>query len=489
MKLASGQQRTKEDRDLIRRMASGQIEKFCAVLETIWKQADARKIDRAVLLDWCAGLPHPYNDPALALASGATITPPQMNLLVRQCAILPPSLLHKLSEAALYACRNSRDILRYVREDRASWTPVVALWPREVALTLLGDEFHDLRPDTQHSDRQFTEDFFPNADLIQDRIEGWLLGQKPIKLLLEVAPVIWSWIQALPGPEPENNALMAVDVCWCLAHRKFIRDTNINPTPYDETHLTSSLARFSGQYEQLTKDATVLWRSAAQGWQLRLLLELFPAFEFSPSVAQLCALVPFRRWLRTHLDRGDIVARRKAAFKIATADVQTIQFPGREDQKWREEWDGSVLRAAYRGFPAEHPPLLEVFQAYASSSADRAQICLKYLLTTTSDEEFQETLRHNIIPNFLFPCARDAGLSRDQFLFVVRAGAEPASKRSIQVVPGNDCPPFEQRPPGMVAVADYMIALLWFIANRGFTPFVVKLIEKHSAALNMKLKA
>lgn len=94
-----------------------------------------------------------------------------------------------------------------------------------------------------------------------------------------------------------------------------------------------------------------------------------------------------------------------------------------------------------------------------------------------------------VVPNFLFPSARDAGLSREQFLRVVRAGAEPVSKGLIQLIPSSHCPPFEQRSPGGVAVASYMIALLWFIANRGFTPFVIKLIEKHAAALNMKLKA
>lgn len=347
-KLTSGQRSTKEDQAIVRRMASQQTERFCSVLETVWKQADARNIDRAMLLDWCAGLPHQYNDPALTLASGATITPVQINILARQCGALPQSLLYKLSEAALYASRNSRDILQYVRHDHACWNPIVSLWPQEVALALLGEEFHDPQRSVQHSERKFAKDFYPSADLIQNTIEDWLLGLRPIKLLLEAAPVIWNWIKALPGPGPENNTLMAVDICWCLANRKLIRDTKINSSPYDEVHLVTTLVRFSGQYEQLTRDATVLWKSAAHGWQLKLLLELFPAVEFSPLAAQLSALVPYRRWLQIHLERGDIAAGRNAAFKIATADLQTIQYPGREDQKWREEWDGSVLRAAGR---------------------------------------------------------------------------------------------------------------------------------------------
>src|SRR5205823_2983723 len=154
-----------------------------------------------------------------------------------------------------------------------------------------------------------------------------------------------------------------------------------------------------------------------------------------------------------------------------------------EDQKCREEWQGSVLMAAYRGSPAAQPVLADVFRAYASCPAERAQICVKYL-QVASEVESKETLVV-ILADFLFPPAMKAGLTTDQLLKIVRAAINPTSKCLIEIAPNSSCEPFEQRSTGAIAVADYMIALLWLIAKRGFLPFVQKQIEKHYAALTM----
>lgn len=475
-KLRQGRQITLDDQAALSRMTPPQIERFCGLLETIWKQAENRGIEPDVLLDWCVGLPGmQYSNPALVLASGGTPTHAQIVTLVKQGAAVPKQLLSKLSEAALHAFY---EIKLSIREDPSSWEPIVALWPPGIAMTLLGALCHDLPVSFETPKIKLAKPFCPSAELIQDRIEYWLLGESATRLLLDAAPVLWEWTAALP--EPEGNPLLAVDICWCLAQGRFTRKTKLAETPYDEANLAVTLARFSGRYKELSNAALPLWKSAAQGWQLKLLLELFPTIEFSPTPAQLSALVGCRTWLRSHLDRHNIAVGRRAAFKIATAGVQTVQYPGREAEKWLEEWQGSVLAAAYRGIPTPQPALQEIFRAYASTHAERAQICLRYLTSTVTEKAFMEMLSRTA-QEFLFPAAMKGSLSADQLKKIVRIVADPGSKNRIQIVADSHCEPFEQRNTGRIAVADYIVALLWHIADRGHSPTLLKHIEKNYA--------
>ncbi len=476
--VVSGKHHTQRDRAILLKLGPPDRAKFCSLLGTIWGQVEGWDVDREVLLDWCADVPsEDYGDPALVLASGGTITHVQIAMLVKQGIALPRRLMPRLSQAALYAFRDLRPL---ICKDPAAWAPLVSLWPREVALTLLGPSIRELPQSVHPTDTEIARDFSPDAKVIQDCLEDWLLSPVKPNLLLDAIPVIWNWITALG--EPEDGRLMAVEICWCLARRRFVKDSEISHTPYDETQLATTLARFSGHYEELAKDAFLLWKSALQGWQLKLLLELFPQIEFSPSTDQLVALIPFRTWLQSHLERKRVAAGRRAAFQIAASDFQSISYPGKEHEKWREEWRDRVLVAAYRGCPFGQPPLPDVFQAYASTSAQRVQICLGYLAAASSAEDFEDTVKR-VLMDFLFPAAMQAGLTAEQLINVVRAAGDSGSKGLIQVAINSSGQPFEQRSSGVIVLADYMIVLLWCIVRRGYSSMMQKYIDKHYATL------
>jgi hypothetical protein len=481
--LLAGQPITQMDRAILLRTSPAVRSRFGILLETVWTEAESRFIDRDALLDWCTALTgHEYSNPALRLALGEMIAPPEIAALAKESARLPRRLWPKLSEAGLHAFR---EVHAKIREDAALWVPLISLWPRELTLTLLGAEFQGISRLAGLNEMQLTRPFNARAELIQDCVEEWLRNQEPdkVRLLLEVAPVLWGWITELP--EPEGSAFLAVDICWCLARRRFIKDAALSQTPFDETGLAITLARLSGRYQELARDAQLLWRSAVKGWQIKLLLELFPLLDFAPLPGQLAALVPFRNWLRSHLCKKDIAARRRTAFKVATSEFHQIVFPGRDDEVWRGEWSDTVLGAAYRGTSAPRPRLRDVLEVYASTPAERGKVCLKSLSDAEDDEEFSQTLS-SVLSDFLFPAAMDARLNADQFVKIMRAMAVPGSKRDIRVVTNSGGKPFERSTAGGFHVADYMVPLFWAIANRGYSSAVQKSIEKNYPALALK---
>jgi hypothetical protein len=347
-----------------------------------------------------------------------------------------------------------------IEKDMSAWVPLIGMWPREIAITLLGK---DIAFPQQENSISFPEsDFSPDAEMIQQLIEEWFLDIRPERqrLLADAAAVIWKWIGSLNTPK--HSEFFALDICRCLLQRQFV-DVELAENAIDQVGLAIALVRVSGHRDELISDAMRLWRSALQAWQIRLLLELFPIARFEPTPAQLSALLPCRSWLRSHLLRAS--RERQDCFAIATCDFHSINFPGSGNKQWRSEWAGTALAGIYRGAPLAQFSLGEAFQSFAATSGAKAQICARYLAALTPKENFPSAVSQ-VLWQYLLPAAKDAELTKDEFNKVVSSVQNP-EQRIIQVAFDPE-KPFERQMDGVILIADYVIPLLWVIIQTGY---------------------
>jgi len=451
--------------------------RICALLETIWDQFRARRIDREILLERCRQFPSKcFSNPALKLASGGIIEGVQISALVKEIPALPDRLVPALSELALHSFI---DLECYILEDPRAWEPLTSLWPEPVANALLGFRLAHFRRSEVADCLRLRQPFRPSALLIQRLIENWLVVQDPVRLPLlpQAAATIWDWIAQLEPPT--SGALWAVDICGCLARGAFESKSTLSQTPPDQLSLAISTARLSGRYQLLVENSTALWNSATEGWQIKLMLDLFPRAEFFPSVGQLASLLPLRVWLRSHLERKDIASGRFDSFRIATYGFGEIPFPGTKSAAWREDWSGTALEAAFHGGPPLRVHLQDVFRAYASTSPEKVQICSKYISAAQPGEI--EYALEKIVAEFFFAAVILAGLSKHTLAQIIRETGEPKTCRNIRVNCAGNAEPFEYQGRDHVSIADYMLPLIWLITNLGLTHLVLKFIDQNNA--------
>jgi hypothetical protein len=472
--LLSGCAVTQPHREALRQLSEPSISELGQILRAIWNSPAEWGLDRTLLLNWCAGMPaRIFSNSVLALATGGMVTAEQLAAIVKSgLEAVPRPLWRKLSQAALSDFNKLR---LDIEKDISAWAPLIGMWPREIAITLLGKDLSFQQQEDSSSSPQ--SDFSPDAEFIQQLMEEWFLDICPERqrLLADAAAVIWKWIGSLNAPK--HSEFFAVDICRCLWQRRFV-DAELAENAIDQVGLAIALVRVSGHKEDLISDAMGLWRSAIQAWQIRLLLELFPTARFEPTPAQLIALLPWRSWLRSHL-QFRASRERQDSFAIATCDFHSINYPGSGNKRWHSEWAGTALAGIYRGAPEAQLSLGQAFESFAATPGTKAQICAKYLAALAPKDDFPSAVSQ-VLWQYLLPAAGDAALTKDEFNKVVSSVQEPGPQRIIQIAFDPE-KPFERQLDGVILLADYLIPLFWLILRNGYAKsvreFVLKLYE------------
>src|SRR6185437_7737973 len=99
---------------------------------------------------------------------------------------------------------------------------------------------------------------------------------------------------------------------------------------------------------------------------------------------------------------------------------------------------------------------------YASTPAERAQICIQYLNAAQGNDS--EHVLQGIVEEFLFPAALNARLSKKEVVGILRAVQHPKAN-GVEIAASDTADPIQWRGGETIAIASYLIPLLWLIVN------------------------
>jgi hypothetical protein len=415
-------------------------------------------------------------------------------------ARLPASAIEALSRQVLSKAGALRASMASAPE---AWAPMINPWPADLRAILVGPasfrthtgagaaaDDPERRPHT--SDEPWS--FRPASLLLRTLIDEWtsMSDAARVDVLPHVAPRLWRWCADSEPADAPDGELHTVDICRGLARgtlpvRRPIAAApqqhadHADPhAPFHPAEDAILLARLSGAYASLAASAQTLWRSADQPWEMRLLLELFPAAPFVPTNDQLERLLPSRGWLRHHLTRRDLHRDRIEAFGIAQYEFAELPAGVRAKTsrgRVADPWQGTVFRGAFvDGYRAASKP-----EPYAASPEDLAQdeahaieaygrsprgIARCSMLALQDRRPNYDALVNEIATRFLLEWARRAGIGAHDLLSVCEALTQPTKARQTGVALDgrDDAEPFKRLGSNGVVVADFLVPLVWRLA-------------------------
>jgi hypothetical protein len=469
--LTQGQPPTTSDATDLQGLAPSQLAQFSALLSTCWSD-EALGYDRDVLFAWglLQALPAQHLPLPLRIMRGVSVTAATFDAWITDNPMSHYPAGVKTAVAA-YALRHAFELREAMRSNLAAWTSLTSHWDKEIVLTLLSDGAVDHPAAT---DDTIGPDLHEQA--LQELIDEWLLDDdRDLASVQRAASVLWRWSIAM-NPLA-RSPLSVVQLCSALHERTVPLNASIEP---DQARLAMTLIRRAGVRSQLESQAHAAWHGATHASMLRFLLELFPSLDLHPSPEQLVALIPQRRWLRDHLqDARCLHAGRQYKFGIATANFRQLEFPGHGAYAWRDEWHGTALSGAFR----EHRTraLVLELQAYGSTPTLACNCVLKLLSSARQPEEALAAC----CDVFLFNWAQSAGLDRQDLKKIVSFVANPRGADVVVVSPAPDeeaAMPLQRR-AGQIAIADYLIPLLWWLSkdpwHRCFKDLIKHSYEAH----------
>lgn len=362
----------------------------------------------------------------LGLAAGRAVTPAALGSLVVevQRGGLPAALLDLAAAAVL----TDLDLLVRARSVHPSaWKPLVARLPAAVQAGLFG-EVHE-------SDA-------PRSDSVEVAARSAL----PSRQLLDACCARVA-ARAVLSPD---GALFVLEGAWIL--NAALRSTprlRGNPSPID---LIAAMA--AGQLGELAEPsestcvvahtllaaatvgtrqgwAVAAWPGARSAAAVRFLLDLAPAADLVPSVAQLVLLLGHRGWLRRHVT-GAVRPSRGARFGVVLARFGSLDPEAFE----RLEFSATPLWAPFRGFPLSgQGSLRKALDVYAGSDPIRRVGLASEWLTNLAASDV-EAGAIKLFDTVLLPMWVDAGMSRSGLLSLLddldlEQGATPPRRMTL----------------------------------------------------------
>jgi hypothetical protein len=400
--------------EILRQLPPAERQIFIDIFNHEWERLDdGAATRRERLLPWFHVLkPDNPEHPLLRIAAGEPVLPSQLDQLAREIEHrgTPSSLLVDVSTFAL------REWGRWgqrIAEKEYDWFAVISLWParlrRALGLRSAVDSSAQLDPKIADA----AQAFIMSADELNELVKARRLHPT----FDHSAPDYWEWALRLPTREifhPQASRPVAVEMCAYLERGELPPKA---PATREEVDVLVQLAQAVGIPKRLRDVSKRRWREA-EGWQLMLLLLLFPEENFQPSAEQLGRLVRYQPWLRSHLDNQRVSRARREAFRLATVPFHHLSY--REaGMGWNDAYATySVVWAAFRGAPLMHlrepGKLMRALDDYteaAHPSADeseqreiKAEMCRifleAYVTSPTLDRALKKVLYEFLLPQF-----------------------------------------------------------------------------------------
>lgn len=412
---------TEDDRAALAALGEQEKLSFTGYLLGKWppRGENVRKM-RELLLQWMKGLPVPgeTEEPLLRLWLGHSLTRFHLGAIMDEVdqRAVPPSLLPAVADLTR---RNFHHFSERVYRRPNEWAPVFSYVLPEVAHAL--NVKRDPSPEGEERARAMSD-----ARAVQMRgeqadylINLWASPDRR-RDLRRAAPLLWGWAaKSFPSPALHSSAS---DLCRVLDQGLL---PELKPPGEIAMHDFQLLAKEAGKDEELRPQAQILWGQSKRGWQLRVLMDLFPAEEFEPTLMQVSKLVFHQKWLRSHLKRTTVHPTRAERFALAAVSFQGLDFPGTDDLPWSREVSETVMWAAYRGIPFKHQGgLRDALDAYGEDLQERAKLCLKYVRSYKQDLASYEEALGRALVDFLLPQFGRAGMNTGDMASILLRGEE-----------------------------------------------------------------
>jgi len=296
------------------------------------------------------------------------------------------------------------------------WADIVSNWPPEVRSALAAD-CRKLGSGTISEEvSAAVEALRLRSDQLEKIIDRHRRTSSA-EVMQQIAPLLWEWC-GRTDPESDLPPL-AADLCREMA-RGNLPDGEAST---DSATLAAFLARQTGFSKTHPDHLARLWVLAERAWQILMLLESAPAVDLLPSLLQLEALVPHRQQLARHLAMKGRDGRRQKRFEIATVDFHSLPYSAKAG-KWRDEYGGSILWAAFSSVPFEKQGDLGLaLDGYAGSGPahgrDRIRLAQAYLNHFHREPELRAAVRR-VAQGVVARMARECGLRQAEIQRLVR---------------------------------------------------------------------
>lgn len=227
---------------------------------------------------------------------------------------------------------------------------LAAIWPRPYAAAFGFTNVTPVEPvpaEVEHAASRL--------QLSPEDLYGLIAGQSS-SMTFESAQFYWDEAQKWrPRPHFKPNA---AELCWYLEHGELPTQPPANfPADLDNFVRVAHAAKKS---ELLRESAQRLWREAERGWQLRLLLSLFPSEPFEPTPAHLGLLLYQQEWLIGHLQHVNSLLA--GNFYVATLPFHSLSYRLNQNL-WKPGFNRSPIWAAFRGVPLSELPKRSLYDA------------------------------------------------------------------------------------------------------------------------------
>lgn len=373
-----------------------QRQKLTAYLQSQWHQAfEERAQLRESLLPWLRVFPFPPNgDVLLSLVWKADPFPlnrvlPMVHEIENNA--VPPSLLPPVSTLLL---QHWQSFEGHVNHTQRVWKTLLAYWPPEVIGALLTKNLELDWQAVPESVTQVVQNMQWESASLTKYLKRWIIAGLE-ELDPQVPQLLWVWATKSVKSYPLNLA----DFCRELANGQWVRFVTEESTELD--HLVRFITQTDG-FAPLSLIAPRLWVEAQTGWQLLLVLKLFPNQDFQPTTRQLIALVPHRQEL-TKLCANK---HRQAQFWWVTKGFHELQFPGDTQMTWTPTLRTTPFWAIFRKVPFEEQgTLVEALEVFGVTLKERAHLCHQYVEGFDTPQERLNALKR-VCLEFLFPYFR-----------------------------------------------------------------------------------
>lgn len=403
---------------------------FGEVVVRAWQRCDEPRADhRSALLPWVDLFEEmDTQDSLLNLHNGQEDLPlRQARQLAREvvAGAVPPELQTAVSAVALRQFGDFRDS---IREHADSWAPYLACWPPRLYLALLRRRpcapSAPVDPQIQAAARSAR----PARALLKKVVRQWTAPDLAADLS-EVAGLLWNWCTTT---DPSRQG--ARDLLHVCADVHLER-VPLKP-PRNEADL-DRVAHLAHAAQALPPHACpALLAQCRHGWQVRLVLGLFPDLDIELQPSQLELLVQRRSWLRRHLANPANHPDRRLRLGLAAHGFHKLVYGSTEDRPlWLDGIEHTTLWAVFSGVPPRRQgDLRKAIEAYASTPRQRCRLGQHYLDgQRRGGPEAFEAAQDAVTRHVIAPAALEANLDPKTLkqIFRVLEEGPPANEPSL----------------------------------------------------------
>ncbi len=400
---------------------------FGRVIVRAWRQPRERRCERrAEILRWVDLLsPIDTREPLIALRQGRVdLNERQVRLLTRDVLsdAVPPEMRPVVGAAIL---RHWTSLAATIVAQPSSWEPFLREWPGPIHLTLIGRPHLDPRERCDSRVAREAQVFCPRRPQLLKLAREWSSGAPVAGAFEEVAPLLWRW--CIDPATPDGNATDLIQLCRQLAAGRL-------PTakPAVEEDLDRAARLAMGVGIPSSADIGSLLSHCRRGWQVRLVLSLFPSEDIRLPLQLLETLIGERVWLRGHLASPGVHQERSSQLGLAGFEFHTLKFTEDVRPWWRKGIEQTALWAAFSGVPRKRQgSLRRAVEAYAQSPVQRCRLAALYLEGQGArPPEARERAAGAVMEQVVSPVAVGCGLDTQMLRQVFAVMSEGPSANS-----------------------------------------------------------